>query len=153
MNKRHSLLLLLLFPLFSLAQSNYQGGYAVTLKGDTLRGYINLKEWGHNPKDISFKPAVNDKARQLGLSEINYFEVTGYARYRQYRVAISSNAVDISAPGSAADTASETAYVFLKILQTGKNATLYAYRDAVKERVKLLFRQRRSLTFTNDVGY
>jgi len=139
--------------LFSLPQSNYQGGYAVTLKGDTLRGYINLKEWGHNPKDISFKPAVNDKARQLGLSEINYFEVTGYARYRQYRVAISSNAVDISAPGSAADTASETAYVFLKILQTGKNATLYAYRDAVKERVKLLFRQRRSLTFTNDVGY
>jgi hypothetical protein len=93
-----------------------------------------IKNGGANPKDISFKQTLNDKVRQLGSSDINYFEIVGYVRYHAYKVAISLNAVDISSPSSVADTASATNLVFLKILQKGKNVSLYAYRDDLKER-------------------
>jgi hypothetical protein len=49
------LLFFFLLPFFSLAQTNYKPGYVVTLKGDTLRGFIDYKEWIKNPKYISFK--------------------------------------------------------------------------------------------------
>jgi hypothetical protein len=42
-------------PLFSWAQSNYKQGRVVTLQGDTLRGYINYREWPYNPEEFAFK--------------------------------------------------------------------------------------------------
>jgi len=132
--KRYYLIALLLAPLLSIAQSNYKVGYAVNFTGDTLRGYINLKEWGRNPTDISFKTTLADKPRQLGLPDINYFEIFDYVSYRRYTVSVSLNRVDISSPASLADTVTETRNVFLKVIQTGKNVTLYAYRDNLKER-------------------
>jgi hypothetical protein len=132
--KKSFLVIMLFLPLLSIAQSNYKDGYVVTLKGDTLHGYIDYKEWGRNPKNISFKPSLGDKARQFGLSDINYFVVSGYVSYHAYRVAVSLNPVDISSPLSAVDTASEIDIVFLKILQKGRNITLYAYKDNLKER-------------------
>ena len=53
--EKYCTVVLFLLPLLSIAQANYKSGYVVTLKGDTLRGYINYKEWGRNPKDIDFK--------------------------------------------------------------------------------------------------
>jgi hypothetical protein len=44
--KKSYLALLLFLPFLSLAQSNYKRGYVITPKGDTLRGYIDFKEWG-----------------------------------------------------------------------------------------------------------
>jgi len=49
------LLLLLLFPFFASAQSNYKPGYVVTLPDDTIHGFIDYKEWDKNPEKISFK--------------------------------------------------------------------------------------------------
>ena len=45
----------LTLPLCSLAQSNYTAGYVVTVKGDTLHGYIDFREWYINPSFIDFK--------------------------------------------------------------------------------------------------
>ncbi len=132
--KKYFLFTLLFLPLLTLAQSNYKSAYAVDMKGDTLRGYIDYKEWGHNPKTVSFKTTKTDKVRDLGLTDIKYFEIDGYVSYCAYKVAISLNSVDISSPSATADTASETETVFLKTIQTGKNLTLYAYKDGLKER-------------------
>lgn len=132
--KKMYLLIAVCLPLFSIAQSNYKVGYVIDIKGDTLRGYIDQKEWGHNPKSISFKPTPAGKVQQLGLSVINYFEIPGYLGYRKYAVTISLNTVDIASPSSISDTASVTDTVLLKILEKGKNLTLYAYKDELKER-------------------
>jgi len=132
--KKNFFNLLLFLPLFSNAQSNYKSGFIVNLKGDTLHGYIDYKEWGRNPQIISFKPTSGGKPRQLGLSDVNYFEIGGYVSYHAYRVAVSLNQIDISSPSSAADTVSEIDTVFLKILQKGRNITLYVYKDKLKER-------------------
>jgi hypothetical protein len=131
---KHFMLALLLLPLMSIAQSNFKTGYVVNLKGDTLHGYINYKEWGHNPQSITFKSAETNKAQELGTADINYFEINDYVSYHAYRVSVSLNPVDISSPPSIADTASETNVVFLKVLQKGKAVTLYAYQDGLKER-------------------
>ncbi|MEO6849210.1 MAG: hypothetical protein ABI203_04305 [Mucilaginibacter sp.] len=132
--RKYFLITLLLLPTLSFAQSNYKSGYVVNLKSDTLRGFINLKEWGHNPKNISFKRSLSDKAQELGLSDINYFELTGYVGYHAYKVSISLNAIDLASPPSLTDTIKLTDNVFLKILQSGKNVTLYSYRDDIKTR-------------------
>jgi len=41
--------------LSSLAQSNYKPGYVVDLRNDTLKGFIDYKEWENNPKTFTFK--------------------------------------------------------------------------------------------------
>jgi hypothetical protein len=132
--KKYPLILLCFFPLFSLAQSNYKSGYVINLKGDTLRGYINFKEWSSNPKNIDFRSALNDKTSQLGLADINYFEINGYTSYRAYSVSISTNTVDFNSPPVADDTSSITGTAFLKVLEKGRYVTLYAYKDALKQR-------------------
>ena len=132
--KKYYLILLLFIPLFSIAQSNYKSGYVVNLKGDTLRGYINFKEWSYNPESIEFKTVLADKARELSLTDINYFEISSYVSYRSYTVSISTNPVDVSSPPAAIDTSSTTGNVFLKVLEKGKHVTLYSYKDNLKER-------------------
>ncbi|MEO7215334.1 hypothetical protein [Mucilaginibacter sp.] len=125
---------LFLFPLLSLAQSNYKVGYAINLKGDTLKGYIDYKEWGKNPTSIHFKSALREKAKLLTAHDIKYFEIADRAAYELYTVGISINRMDIASPPSLKDTASSNGTVFLKILNTGKNVTLYSYADGIKKR-------------------
>jgi hypothetical protein len=90
---------------------------------------------GRNPKSIKFKTALDAQARQFNLADMNYFEVEGITAYRRFKVNISLNPIDISSPPSLSDTASQNDTVFLKILQSGKNATLYGYKDNVKNRL------------------
>ena len=48
-------LFFLLFPFFTNAQSNYKPGYLVTIKGDTLHGLIDYRQWDNNPGAVAFK--------------------------------------------------------------------------------------------------
>lgn len=132
--RKTCLLALLLLPLMSIAQSNFKAGYIINLKGDTLHGYIDYKEWGRSPQSINFKSAEVSKAQELGTTDINYFEINDYVSYRAYTVSISLNPVDISSPPSITDTSSTSNVVFLKVLQKGKAVTLYSYTDHLKER-------------------
>ncbi len=53
-----------LFVLFifqtSFCQENYLPGYIITLKGDTLHGFIDYRNWDRNPDKISFKEKLSD---------------------------------------------------------------------------------------------
>jgi hypothetical protein len=126
--------LLLFIPIISLAQSNYKSAYVVDLKGDTLRGYIDFKEWGRNPKSISFRSALNGNSKELGVTEISYFEIAGYVSYQSYTVSISLNTVDVQSVPAAIDSTFTTGNVFLKVLEKGRYVTLYMYKDGLKER-------------------
>ncbi|MDR6944908.1 outer membrane beta-barrel protein [Mucilaginibacter pocheonensis] len=123
----------LLLPFFSYAQSNYKPGYAITVKGDTLHGFINLKEWENNPRIINFKTSVSDKAsRNLATKDITYFEVINMESFRRYIGPLNVDHTNISSLATARDTAIITDSVFLKTVQKGSNVTLYTYVDDLK---------------------
>jgi hypothetical protein len=133
--KKYLLSLLLLLPILSIAQSNYKPGYVINLKGDTLRGYINYREWGQNPKSIDFKSDLNTKAQLMGIADIKGFEITGFEVYQKYVVKASMDIADLPhASTTGADTTTKTGAAFLRVLQTGKNITLYSYDDDIKNR-------------------
>jgi len=128
-------LALFLLPLFSLAQSNYKPGYVVTLKGDTLHGFIDYQSWDSNPTSISFKSAVTDrKPQKFTVSNISYFNADGQEIYQKYTGPISTDITDYMHLGTGRDTSFRIDSVFLKVLQKGKNVALYSYTDNLKTR-------------------
>jgi hypothetical protein len=115
------------------AQTNYKAGLVVTSTGDTLRGFIDQKEWARNPTSFSFKKNATDAEHQnFDLTTAQYFAVDG-DQYVRYAGNISMNAnslkpADVLSPLYSSDP------VFLKILVAGKGATLLSYRDHLKVR-------------------
>src|ERR1700743_1737242 len=131
-----ALLVACLLPLFSFGQSNYKPGYVVTLKGDTLHGFIDYREWNSNPTLINFKTAVTDaKARKLTPVEIKFFNINGLEAYQLYTGPISMDATDAGHINNGRDTSFRTATVFFKVLQKGANLALYFYTDKLKLRL------------------
>ncbi len=124
-----------LFPVLSYAQSNYKPGYVVNLKGDTLRGFIDYREWNTDPNAIEFKGTLSEKdSKRFKTSDISYFNVTGLDEYQQYSGLISMDVTDKDHLGYYRDTAYQTATVFFKVLQKGNNLALYSYTDGLKTR-------------------
>lgn len=65
----------LFFTVSTFGQSNYQSGYLINLKGDTLKGYIDYRNWGINPGKISFKKTTNDQAKVYTPLDVKKFWV------------------------------------------------------------------------------
>jgi hypothetical protein len=126
-----SLLPALLLPLFSLAQSSYKPGYVVTTKGDTLHGFINLKEWSGAPQNVEFKNSTGNKT--YTANDIVFFEVLNFA-YRKYIGSISTDETNLSRLSTGRDSSFKTDTAFLKLEQKGTNVTLYSYTDQIKTR-------------------
>jgi hypothetical protein len=129
-----ALLIILLLPVFSFAQSNFKPGYVVTLKGDTIRGLIDYREWSSTPTSIDFKTSATDKVRKYSDQEIRYFNISGLESYVQYTGAISMDITDINLITSERDTSQREATVLFKIMQKGDNVVLYSYTDELKTR-------------------
>jgi len=128
-------ILLFLLPVISAAQSNYKAGYVVTLNGDTVKGFIDYQAWDSNPTDIYFKTSIADHDRKTyGMSTISFFSIDRVAAYKKYTVNISTDITNPAQVGEGRDTSSRTSEVFLKVLQVGKNLTLYSYADNIKRR-------------------
>src|SRR5471030_3192533 len=124
-----------LLPLFSLAQSNYRAGYVVTTSGDTVRGFIDFRNWGANPDEISFKRSIADGTKKTyGLNDITFFSIDGFTAYKKYTCKISMDITDINHIIDGRDTSFKMATVFLKVLQGGKYLALYSYADDLKNR-------------------
>lgn len=127
-------ILFTLFPLLSKAQSNYKPGYIITSKGDTLRGFIDYQDWEGSPKLFRFKTNISAEMRRFTINDVNYAEITQLNAYQKFRIAISTDITDIQHLESFRDTSFRTDVVFLKILQKGKNVTLYSFTDDLKTR-------------------
>ncbi len=132
---------LVLFSLFSLislaatAQRNLKPGYIVNLKGDTTKGYVDYKDWVQNPGEITFGTEQQRATlKTYSTGDIKAFGVNGFDHYRGEIVQISKNAVQIAQLGNNKDTSFITDTVFLRIVTTGKNVTLFQYTDDLKDR-------------------
>ena len=122
-------------PFVLIGQSNYKPGYVVTLKGDTLHGFIDYRGWDANPTEISFKLAIdNRKTQKFTTSDITLFSIENIETYQKYICSISLDETNTTHLISIRDTSFKIDTVFLKILQRGKNLTLYVYTDDLKTR-------------------
>lgn len=61
----------------SFSQKNYLPGYIITLKGDTLQGFIDYRDWRINPEIIYFKEKTNSQENSYTPVTINEFKVFG----------------------------------------------------------------------------
>jgi len=121
------------FVINATAQRNFRPGYVVTLRGDTTKGFIDYKEWNQNPRDITFKTTEQAATQQYLPTQITAFGLNGFDSYRTYTGPISKGAVDLADLSSGIDTSFTTASVFLRIVTSGKNLTLYNYSDKTKD--------------------
>jgi hypothetical protein len=128
------LIIAVLCPLFSNAQSNFKPGYVVALNGDTIRGTIDYKEWTDNPRYIKFKANNSTQVNQYSVANADCFSVDGYEYYKRFVLPISQDWTEVSRLSMGIDTTRITDTVFLRSITSGKNVILYSYTDRVKER-------------------
>jgi hypothetical protein len=124
-----------LSPLFSSAQSNYKPGYIITLNGDTVKGYVNYKEWDKNPSTVMFKVNNNSSdKKQYSLDNILAFGVNSYENYVRYIGFVSQDRPDLSSGGNGIDTSKLLDTIFLRVVNKGDNVVLFTYKDVKKVR-------------------
>jgi hypothetical protein len=68
---------LLTCNLFQLsAQVNFLPGYVVSPKGDTLKGFIDYRNWENNPDRITFREKADGTPKTYGPLDIRMFSVS-----------------------------------------------------------------------------
>ena len=124
------------FSLCGFCQSNFKQGYIVKLTGDTVKGYIDYKQWSKNPVSVNFKNNENDPTTtDLTVKDIKAFGVNGFEYYENHTVSISQDATELDKIKSTIEPKMMTTAVFLKILIVGKPLKLFNYNDEIKNRI------------------
>lgn len=136
--KRFLFFLLLAVPAIGISQTNFQKGYIVTNAKDTLKGYIDYREGLKTPSSFVFKTDLQSTPKRFSTADCIACHIDEMASYQRFLVDISLGSVDISTISSVVDTTSKRDTVFLEVLQTGPNVTLYSYVDQIKSRFYIL---------------
>jgi hypothetical protein len=116
----------------SFAQKNYLPAYLISLKGDTVRGFIHYANWGNNPKKINFKDNLTSESRSINVLEIKGFSVAD-ERYESAIVQVeksSNNTMNLERSGVfifQKDT------VFLQSIIDGNKSLYYYNKKSGKE--------------------
>ncbi len=133
--KKLYLLLFTFLPAIIFAQSNYHAGYVVKNTGDTVKGYINYREWDVSPTSIEFKTNKTDKnVIQFSTADTKAFQITGLETYIYYKGLLSMDKTRFPELPDHFDTTRKVQTVFLRQLATGKYLTLYYLNDYLKTR-------------------
>lgn len=144
--------ILLLFPAFCSAQKNFKDGYVVTLKGDTLKGVIDYREWDNNPTEIHFKSnSTTDNLQTFNLDNAKAFGIYNQEFYQRTNILVSVNSINIDDAIFNKDTAKLSRTVFLKILIKGNKVNLYAYADKIKTRYYYTEKSKKPIEFEYSI--
>jgi len=128
-----SLLGIVLFSIYANAQSNFKPGYIVDLKGDTVKGAVDYREWDSNPSAVKFRK-TGGEAENITSSDVLAFGIDGLDYYESYNLRISQGQTNVSNLSIGVDTTYKVAHVFLQRVAAGKHVSLYSYRDHIKNR-------------------
>src|SRR3569833_2747356 len=130
-----AILIALICPLTLFAQSNYKPGYVVNSHGDTIKGFINYREWSRSPAQISFKDNLSAaQGKNFNVKNATAFAVTGFEYYERHIVNISTDSLDINYLHNKAENKFIADTVFLRLITKGAHVSLYTYTDAIKQR-------------------
>lgn len=128
------LCLLILIQFNATAQRNFKPGYIVTLNGDTTKGSIDYKQWGHlSPTNVTFKNSGGEE-KTYAPADIHAFGVNGYENYFASTVSISQNSMAVADLPNYIDTSFVTQKVFLRVIVVGEKLSLFVYEDNIKLR-------------------
>ncbi|MGV3640109.1 MAG: hypothetical protein ACO1NZ_06280, partial [Adhaeribacter sp.] len=115
----------------------------VSTQGDTLQGYINYQELGgKEPRTLAFKSGEADQSiREFTPATSRYVALEGLVAYQSFQGRISQDAITLKNLSHGADSSTLKSHIFLRVLQKGKNASLYAFADELKTRYFLQLRE------------
>ena len=112
----------------------YVPGHLVTNSGDTLSGFLELKEKTNNPSIVNFKRVEESgDFTTYSVKDLRGFAYRGRASYERNYVSLTMDEVALRL---ANDHKVEIKFdsVFLKLVQRGSKVTFYSYEDDVKKR-------------------
>lgn len=137
--KRLFILVSLSTSLVASAQKNFQPGYIIKNDGQRVEGFINYREWNHNPRQIGFTTDKNANDEQnFTVKDIRYFEITGKESYERFPARISMDEGSNVSLALERDTSYKTDTVFMKLHARGQHINLYSYTDGLKTRFYIL---------------
>jgi len=131
-NLRFTVLLTMLLICSTIyGQKNLQKAYIITLDGDTVHGFIQIKDWGMNPSRILFKISPTDEGTYYDPYDIKEFWLKN-EKWQGGFVDVENSSRDDKYLSETPDLILETDLVFLQTVIDGKKP-LYVYRKAVAE--------------------
>ncbi|PSL36054.1 porin family protein [Chitinophaga ginsengisoli] len=113
-----------------VAQRNYVPGVIITLQNDSLKGFIDFRDWYQSPGEIAFKESLsNAKEQHFKPSDINGFKVAEpEVEYVSRKLRIDITKQDISNLDGKTERIVQDTPVFLMRMVTG-HYNLYEYID------------------------
>lgn len=135
MNKqfiRTTLVSLCFFMIQSIyGQENFKSGYIIDQKGDTIKGLIDYRNWGVNPKMIIFKKSMEDQNISYSPLDIKKFGVESEI-YEGAIVNIDKSSIVTENLSKKAEIEYQRDTIFLQTLIGGEK-NLFFYRDFNKK--------------------
>ena len=126
----------LTFTSFVFAQTNYRQGYIVKSSGDTLKGYIDYKEWDNTPISINFKQSIAvSKPSSYTPETISSFGLTAVNKYVTYKGPLSTDKNIYPDIAIGLDTGKQYGVVFMHAVYENAIVELYAQQDGLKKRI------------------
>ena len=129
------ILLLIALPSALFAQTNYHEGYVLKNNGDTVKGFIDYREWNESPISVDFKTNKGDKQpEQFNATAIKGFGIIGMETYITFNGMISNDNNRFPDLASFLDTSRIRGSIFLRQMITGSHLSLYSQVDGKKTR-------------------
>jgi phage pi2 protein 07 len=109
------------------AQERFQTGYIVDLKGDTVIGEIDNRQWERNPVEIKFRKNPTDLVIVFNQFQIKAFGVAGN-NYISALVKVENTSRNVQNLSFSAEPEITTEAAFLKVIVQGPKS-LYFYQN------------------------
>ncbi len=116
--------MLLLMAEFSYCQENYLPGYFVRVNGDTVKGFIDYRNWDRNPEKVFFKETVEGERSTYFPLQIKSFGVMDES-YESAVVQTEVSPSDISNLNYSRNLEIKTDTAFLQAVVKGRKSLYY----------------------------
>jgi len=122
-------------PSILFAQTNYHPGYVLKNSGDTVKGYIDQREWSESPISINFKANKDgQEIQQFDPQNIKGFGINGMETYITFSGLISMDRNHFPDISDRLDTTKKQATIFLRLVTSGNYLSFYSQADGNKVR-------------------
>jgi hypothetical protein len=130
---RHSLLVLFfLFYYSATAQNNLLPGLIITPTGDSIKGYLDYRNWNKIPASIHYCKAVGQEVTRFTPREVYKFKLTG-EEYFSAVVKVETSAVETGQLTNDKSLQFRTDTVFLRNIIEGSKSLYYLKTLEAKE--------------------
>ena len=108
----------------SYGQENIKPAYVIDLKGDTLKGFIDYRNWEQNPKRITFRTTSGGENIYYTPLDIKKFSVVDEV-YESGVVKVDESSTQIDLLSNTAEITYKLDTIFLQTLFTGEKSLYF----------------------------